>query len=77
MFLHGQLRSDLSAAAQEGVLTELPVLPRTIDAVTTAVYIQSVISGEKPAPSPVLSQAEHIVAAWRALCVDLSLERSA
>jgi len=77
VFLHGQLRSDLSAAAQEGVLTELPVLPRAIDAVTTAVYIQSVISGEKPAPAPVLSQAEHIVAAWRAHDGDLSLERRA
>lgn len=77
VFLHGQLRSDLSGAAHEGVLTELPVLPRAIDAVTTAVYIQSVISGEKPAPAPVQSQAEHIVAAWRALAADLSLERSA
>ena len=39
--------------------------------------IQSVISGEKPAPAPVQSQAEHIVAAYRALARDLSLERSA
>ena len=42
-------RADLSRPAHEGVLTELPVLPRSNDATTTAVYIQSVVSGEKPA----------------------------
>jgi anthranilate phosphoribosyltransferase len=77
VFVRGQLRSDLSIAAREGVLTELPVLPRSIDATTTAVYIQSVISGEKPAPAPVLKQAEGIAAAWHALAADQSRERSA
>ena len=77
VFLHGQLRSDLSAAAQEGVLTELPVLPRTIDAVTTAVYIQSVISGEKPAPGPLARQAECIATAWHKLTGETACERSA
>jgi hypothetical protein len=60
VFVHGVQRADLSLSAQEGVLTELPVLPRTIDAATTAVYIQSVISGEKPAPAPLSQQAECI-----------------
>ncbi|HJW12013.1 MAG TPA: DNA-binding protein YbiB [Albitalea sp.] len=58
VFLRGTLRPELSLAAQEGVLTELPVLPRATDAATTALYIQSVISGEKPAPSPLTQQAE-------------------
>ncbi|WP_372525909.1 DNA-binding protein YbiB [Piscinibacter sp.] len=58
VFLRGVMRPDLSLAAQEGVLTELPVLPRATDAATTALYIQSVISGEKPAPSPLAQQAE-------------------
>lgn len=58
VFLRGELRADLSAPAQEGVLTELPVLPRSIDAATTAVYIQSVVSGEKPAPGPLARQVE-------------------
>ena len=53
VFIDGFLRSDLSMAAHDGVLRELPVLPRTFDAATTAMYIQSVISGEKPAPAPV------------------------
>ena len=53
--------------AQEGVLTELPVLPRTTDAATTAVYIQSVVSGEKPAPAPLNQQVEcirRVLAGW-------------
>ena len=60
VFMNGVPRPELSLSAQEGVLTELPVLPRAIDAATTAVYIQSVISGEKPAPAPLLHQAECI-----------------
>jgi anthranilate phosphoribosyltransferase len=56
VFLDGQLRADLGVPAQEGVLSELPVLPRVTDAATTALYIQSVVSGEKPAPSPLQQQ---------------------
>lgn len=56
VFIAGQARADLSLAAQEGVLAELPVLPRATDAATTALYIQSVVSGEKPAPGPLLQQ---------------------
>ena len=67
VFLAGQLRPELSKAAQEGVLTELPVLPRSNDAATTALYIQSVVSGEKPAPGPLQQQVECLVAALAAL----------
>jgi anthranilate phosphoribosyltransferase len=56
VFVSGVPRPELSALAQDGVLTELPVLPRVTDAATTALYIQSVVSGEKPAPSPLLQQ---------------------
>jgi anthranilate phosphoribosyltransferase len=69
VFMQGVHRPDLSLGAQEGVLTELPVLPRAFDAATTAVYIQAVISGEKPAPQPLLQQAHCIrraLEAWRA-----------
>ena len=68
VFMHGQPRPDLSLSAQEGVLTELPVLPRAFDAATTALYIQSVISGEKPAPPSLVAQAECLrraLDAWR------------
>lgn len=58
LFIDGQPRPDLSRPAQDGVLTELPVLPRSNDAATTALYIQSVVSGEKPAPAPIARQVE-------------------
>ena len=67
VFLGGQLRPELSRAAQEGVLTELPVLPRSNDAATTALYIQSVVSGEKPAPGPLQQQVECLVAGLAAM----------
>jgi anthranilate phosphoribosyltransferase len=62
-WLAGQLREDLSAPAQEGVLTALPVLPREHEAATTAVYIQSVLSGEQPAPVPLARQVALLMAA--------------
>lgn len=65
--LAGQPRADLSSAAQEGVLTELPVLPREHDAATTAVYIQSVISGEKPVPAPLQQQVDTVLRALAAM----------
>lgn len=58
VFVAGQLRADLSRPAHEGVLTGLPLLPRSIDAATTALYIQAVVSGEKPAPAPLTQQVE-------------------
>ena len=67
VFIHGQPRADLSRAAHEGVLTELPVLPRGFDAATTAVYIQSVVSGEKPAPAPLAQQVECLMRALAAI----------
>ncbi len=67
VFVGGHLRADLSRAAQDGVLTEMPVLPRTCDASTTSLYIQSVVSGEKPAPGPLLQQVESLRAALTAL----------
>ena len=56
VYLDGMLRAELSLPAQEGSLSGLPLLPRNCDAATTAVYIQSVISGEKPAPAPLTQQ---------------------
>jgi len=58
VFVAGQPRAELSRPAHEGVLTGLPLLPRSFDAATTALYIQSVVSGEKPAPAPLTQQVE-------------------
>jgi anthranilate phosphoribosyltransferase len=67
VFIGGCARPDLSRAAQDGVLTELPVLPRGLDATTTARYIQSVVSGEKPAPAPLTLQVECLMGALHAI----------
>lgn len=77
VFIDGQLRTELSRAAQEGVLTEMPVLPRSHDAATTSLYIQSVVSGEKPAPAPLQQQVEALLAALAALAQHTSKELSA
>ena len=67
VFIGGLPRADLSHPAHEGVLTDLPVLPRGFDAATTALYIQSVVSGEKPAPTPLTQQVECLIAALGAI----------
>jgi anthranilate phosphoribosyltransferase len=66
-WLAGVLRPELSELAQEGVLTELPLLPRETDAASTAVYVQEVTSGMRPAPPPLARQAALIVSAVAAL----------
>ena len=67
VFIDGCARADLSRPAHEGVLTELPVLPRENDAATTAIYIQSVVSGEKPAPGPLTQQVDCLMSALAAI----------
>lgn len=64
--IRGQARADLARAAQDGVLAEMPVLPREHDGATTAHYIQSVVSGEKPAPAPLQVQMECLIEALTA-----------
>lgn len=53
--------------AQDGVVTELPLLPQTNDAATTALYIQSVLAGERPAPAPLTRQVQAVLNALLAL----------
>ena len=77
VFVHGQARADLSRPAHDGVLTELPVLPRENDASTTALYIQSVVSGEKPAPAPIARQVECLVRTLAAMAAAPVQESSA
>jgi anthranilate phosphoribosyltransferase len=62
-WLAGASRAELCVPAQEGVLTELPLLPRAIDAASTAVYVQEVLSGMRPAPGPLTRQAAIVVTA--------------
>ncbi len=46
---------------QKGTLTDLPDLPREIDAGTTAAYIQDVLADRKPVPTSMGLQVEHIL----------------
>ena len=48
-------------AGQKGTLTDLPDLPREIDARSTAAYIQDVLAGRKPVPASMALQVEHIL----------------
>ncbi len=66
-WLGGTLRPELSLPAHEGVLTELPLLPRETDAASTAIYVQEVLSGMRPAPTPLARQAGLVIAAAAAL----------
>ncbi len=46
---------------QAGTLATLPNLPHTTDAVSTAAYIHSVLSGTQPVPAPIAQQVAHIL----------------
>lgn len=58
VFVDGRKREDLSRMPQEGVLTSLPDLPCSIDAVSTANYIQEIICGDRPMPEAIATQVE-------------------
>ena len=66
-WLGGQWRGDLSSPAHLGALAELPLLPAGTGAASTALYVQEVISGMRPAPAPLARQAALLVAAVTAL----------
>lgn len=58
--------TDLQAY-QAGSLTTLPELPASIDAASTAAYIQSVLQGHAPVPAPIAEQVAHILQLHSAL----------
>ena len=58
-FINGQ--RQLLQQAQAGTLKDLPDLPQTTDAASTAAYIRSVMSGQHPVPTSIAMQVEHIL----------------
>jgi anthranilate phosphoribosyltransferase len=58
-FINGQ--RQLLQEAQVGTLKDLPDLPKTTDAATTATYIQSVLDGQHAVPASIAMQVEHIL----------------
>ena len=63
VYLGGVARPELSLPGQSGVVTELPVLPRSSDAPSTARWIQAIVSGAMPAPAAVTAQVDCLVRA--------------
>ncbi len=59
----GYLRGQPVAlqAAQTGPLATVPVLPKDIDADSTAAYIRDVLAGRSPVPAPIAQQVAHIL----------------
>jgi anthranilate phosphoribosyltransferase len=58
-FINGQ--RQLLQEAQSGTVSALPDLPQTTDALSTAIYIQAVMAGNKPVPASIAMQVEHIL----------------
>ncbi len=58
-FVHGQ--HTLLQAAPTGSTVHLPELPKAIDAQTTAQYIHEVLQAQRPVPTPIAQQVEHIL----------------
>jgi anthranilate phosphoribosyltransferase len=55
-FLDGLAQPALSVEAQAGSLRSIPEFPAAIDAGSTATYIESVMAGAKPLPTPIATQ---------------------
>ena len=68
--LDGAARPELGAAAQDGVLAELPLLPRCADSAATALLVQELLSGQRPLPAPLARQIAVIGQALDALAAD-------
>ena len=58
-FINGQ--RQLLQEAQAGTVSTLPDLPKTIDAPSTAAYIQAVLKGQQAVPASIARQVEHIL----------------
>ena len=67
VLIAGQPRPELCAAAATGVPADWPVLPREGGATSTALWVQEVLSGERPLPAPLLMQSRLVGAALSCL----------
>ena len=59
-FIHGQ--RQVVQEAQSGTLAALPDLPKTTDAISTAAYIHSVMTGNQSVPASIARQVKLILA---------------
>jgi anthranilate phosphoribosyltransferase len=63
-FIRG--RRVLLEEGRKGTLTDLPELPKEVDAASTAAYIRDVLDGSRPIPPALALQVEHILRLARA-----------
>ncbi len=59
--------ASVVVSGEPGVVRALPILSESRDAATTAVWIQGVLSGERPVPDAIAAQCEAILAVRAAL----------
>ena len=64
-FLDGQVSPVVPG--ETGVVRSLPILPESRDAASTALWIQAVLSGERPVPEAIAAQYEAIMATREAM----------
>ena len=67
VYLDGQVCDAASCPAQEGALTDMPLLPVERDASSTALFVQSLLAGERPMPAPIAQQIRAVLTALAAL----------
>jgi anthranilate phosphoribosyltransferase len=63
VYLGGVARPDLSLSGQTGVVTELPALPQSSDAATTARWVDAAVRGVVPVPPAAAAQVDCLVRA--------------
>ncbi len=66
-YVRGRVCAAASCPAQDGVVGDMPLLPTERDAASTALYVQSLLAGEKPMPAPVAQQISALLALWAAV----------
>jgi len=69
--------TDLVVPGDSGVIRTLPLLPDGRDAATTAVWIQAVLSGERPVPDAIAVQCDAILATRSRLGTSPTRDRAA
>lgn len=67
VYLDGQVCAAASCPAQEGALSDMPLLPAERDASSTALFVQSLLAGEKPMPAPIAQQISAVLTALATL----------
>lgn len=63
----GGMSVSTVVASQSGSVSELPILPVSRDAASTAVWTQAVVSGERPLPEAIAQQVDAILRVLKAM----------